>query len=51
MGLGWDLPFGLSIDARYNLGVSNNNNTTSSGAIKNQVIMASVGYRLFKLGN
>lgn len=52
MGLGWDLPFGLSIDARYNLGLSNNNNNPStSGEIKNQVIMASVGYRLFKLGN
>ncbi|SRR5258708_27197324 len=50
MGLGWDLPFGLSIDARYNLGLSNNNNTTASGQIKNQVIMVSAGYRLFKLG-
>ncbi|MBS1486413.1 MAG: PorT family protein [Bacteroidetes bacterium] len=50
MGLGWDLPFGLSIDARYNLGLSNNNNTAIAGEIKNQVIMASVGYRLFKLG-
>ncbi|GHN01373.1 hypothetical protein WSM22_28620 [Cytophagales bacterium WSM2-2] len=50
MGLGWDLPFGLSIDARYNLGISDNNNTGSPGAIKNQVFMASVGYRLFKLG-
>jgi hypothetical protein len=54
MGLGWDLPFGLSIDARYNLGLSNNNNLASQGAtgeVKNQVIMASIGYRLFKLGN
>jgi len=50
MGLGWDLPFGLSIDARYNLGVSDNNNSGSSGQIKNQVIMVSAGYRLFKLG-
>lgn len=50
MGLGWDLPLGLSIDARYNLGLSNNNNTPSSGDLKNKVIMVSVGYRLFKLG-
>lgn len=50
MGLGWDLPFGLSIDARYNLGLTNNNNTSSSGNLKNQVIMVSAGYRLFKLG-
>jgi hypothetical protein len=50
MGLGWDLPFGLSVDARYNLGLSNINNSTASGEIKNQVIMVSAGYRLFKLG-
>lgn len=51
MGLGWDLPFGLSIDARYNLGVSDNNNVSgSSSNVKNQVIMISAGYRLFKLG-
>jgi hypothetical protein len=50
MGLGWDLPFGLSIDARYNLGLSNNNNSGASGNLKNQVIMVSAGYRLFKLG-
>ena len=51
MGLGWDLPFGLSVDARYNLGISDNNNVSGSpGTVKNQVIMISVGYRLFKLG-
>ena len=50
LGLGWDLPFGLSIDARYNLGLSNNNNSGSTSDVKNQVIMISAGYRLFKLG-
>jgi hypothetical protein len=51
MGLGWDLPFGLSIDARYNLGVSDNNNVSgSTSTVKNQVFMISAGYRLFKLG-
>ncbi|CAN5121740.1 porin family protein [soil metagenome] len=50
LGAGWDLPFGLSIDARYNLGVSDNNNEASSSAIKNQVFQASVGYKLFKFG-
>jgi hypothetical protein len=51
MGLGWDLPFGLSIDARYNLGVSDNNNVSgSTSTVKNQVFMVSAGYRLFKLG-
>jgi hypothetical protein len=50
LGLGWDLPFGLSIDARYNLGLTKINNTSGSSAAKNQVIQVSVGYRLFKLG-
>jgi hypothetical protein len=52
-GLGWDLPFGLTLDARYNLGLSKiydkapTNETTNA---KNQVIQVSVGYKLFKLG-
>ncbi len=50
LGLGWDLPFGLTVDGRYNLGLSNNNNTTSQGDVKNQVIQISVGYKLFKFG-
>src|SRR4030095_11593721 len=28
MGVGWDLPFGLSIDGRYNLGLSDNSGTS-----------------------
>ena len=52
LGVGWDLPFGLSVDARYNLGLSDN---ASSGApvseIKNQVIQISAGFKLFKFGN
>lgn len=50
MGLGWDLPFGLSVDGRYNLGVSKANNTSSIPDIKNQVFQLSVGYKIFKLG-
>ena len=50
MGLGWDLPFGLSIDGRYNLGLSKANNTSSIPDIKNQVFQLSVGYKIFKLG-
>lgn len=50
LGLGWDLPFGLTVDGRYNLGLSNNNNSSASGDIKNQVIQISVGYKLFKFG-
>lgn len=53
LGAGVDLPFGLTIDGRYNLGVSDNNNSANSGstdAVKNQVIQVSVGYKLFKFG-
>ncbi|MBS1682608.1 MAG: PorT family protein [Bacteroidetes bacterium] len=61
LGAGWDLPFGLNITARYNLGLSDINKITGTAnpavvsslgttTAKNQVIMISVGYRLFKLG-
>ena len=50
MGAGWDLPFGLNIDARYNLGTSDINNNASAQAAKNQVFQLSVGYKLFKFG-
>ena len=51
LGLGWDLPFGLSVDGRYNLGISDNNKISgSSSTVKNQVIQVSVGYKIFKLG-
>lgn len=50
LGAGWDLPFGLKIDARYNLGLSKIEDDASYQNIKNQVIQLSVGYTLFKLG-
>jgi hypothetical protein len=53
LGLGWDLPFGLTIDARYNLGLSKifkDAPTEETENSKNQVIQVSVGYKLFKLG-
>ena len=49
LGAGWDLPLGLSIDARYNLGLKNVSDD-SSYDIKNQVWQVSVGYKLIKLG-
>ena len=60
-GFGWDLPLGINIGARYNLGLSDINKdtgksnppqTTSMGSVqaKNQVIQISIGYRLFKIG-
>lgn len=53
LGLGWDLPFGLTLDARYNLGVSSIYNRTSSPETengKNQVIQVSLGYKLLRFG-
>lgn len=54
MGLGWDLPFGLSIDARYNMGLSkiykDAPTTQQTEDAKNQVFQLSVGYKLFKFG-
>jgi hypothetical protein len=53
LGAGWDLPFGLTIDARYNIGVSDVKLSPTSSTpvdIKNKVIQVSLGYKLFKLG-
>jgi hypothetical protein len=51
LGLGWDLPFGLTIDARYNLGLSKIDEADPAfDAVKNQVIQLSVGYKFIKLG-
>jgi hypothetical protein len=65
LGAGWDLPFGLNVSARYNLGLSDINeksgialptignsviSSLGTTTAKNQVIQISVGYRLFKFG-
>jgi hypothetical protein len=53
LGLGWDLPFGLTIDARYNLGLSkiyDKAPTNETADAKNQVFQFSLGYKLFKVG-
>ncbi|MCW5910957.1 MAG: PorT family protein [Cyclobacteriaceae bacterium] len=50
LGVGWDLPFGLTIDARYNLGLSKINGGQNDNESKNQVIQVSLGYKLIKLG-
>ena len=51
IGIGWDLPFGLSIDGRYNWGLSDINKNSAQETIKNQVWQISLGYRLFNFGN
>jgi hypothetical protein len=50
MGIGWDLPMKLSIDARYNLGVTEIEDNASLSQTKNQVFQISLGYKLFKFG-
>ncbi len=50
LGAGWDLPFGLTIDARYNLGLSEVYDFANSPEAKNQVFQLSVGFKLIKLG-
>lgn len=53
LGLGWDLPFGLTIDARYNMGLSKIYEDAPSQQTedaKNQVFQVSLGYKLVKLG-
>lgn len=49
LGAGIDLPLNLNLDFRYNLGVSDNNESTAS-TVKNQVFQLSVGFKLFKIG-
>ena len=47
MGAGWDLPMGLTIEGRYNLGLTEIYKYPSqSTAAKNQVFQISLGYRL-----
>lgn len=46
VGLAYDLPVGLFVNARYNLGLSDIRANTSSGdAIKNNVIQVGIGYK------
>jgi opacity protein-like surface antigen len=53
LGLGWDLPFGLTLDARYNLGLSkiyDDAPPQQTGDAKNQVFQFSLGYKLINFG-
>lgn len=51
LGAGWDAPFGLQINARYVIGLSDINDVTGGESIKNKTFQLSLGYSLFKLGN
>jgi hypothetical protein len=50
IGAGWDAPFGLQVNARYVLGISDINDVSGGGEIKNRTFQLSIGYSLFKLG-
>lgn len=49
LGVGWDAPFGLSLDARYNLGVSDVSDVAAA-QIKNQVWQISAGFKILNFG-
>lgn len=49
IGAGWDLPFGLTVDARYNFGLSEFK-LDSGPDLKNRVIQISLGYKFIKMG-
>jgi hypothetical protein len=46
-GIGADLPVGLTLAARYNLGLTDIAEENQGEAVKNGVIQISVGYKLF----
>ena len=50
LGIGWDTPIGLKLDARYNLGVTDNSDDPAYETIKSQVFQLSLGIGIFKLG-
>ncbi|MEL7001658.1 MAG: porin family protein [Bacteroidota bacterium] len=50
LGAGLDLPFGLTANARYNLGLSEIDNSESLAETSNQVFQISLGYRFLSLG-
>jgi hypothetical protein len=50
LGAGFDISK-FSIDARYNLGISEINDNASISAAKNQVFQLSLGFKLFEFGN
>lgn len=53
VGAGWDLPFGLMVEARYIIGLSDvqlRPSTTAPIDFRNQVIQVTVGYKLINIG-
>jgi hypothetical protein len=51
VGLAWDAPFGLVLDARYNIGLSDVSDNSQYGESKSNTFQFSLGYKIFKFGN
>lgn len=47
-GAGYDFPFGLSLDARYNIGVKDINNATNGDEAKSRVFLISIGWNFLR---
>ncbi len=50
LGAGLDIS-NITIDARYNMGISEINDEAGSDAVKNQVFQLSLGFKLFNFGS
>jgi hypothetical protein len=48
VGVGWNAPMGLMVEARYYLGLSDISDYDGVGETKNRVIQLTVGYKLFE---
>jgi hypothetical protein len=48
VGAGWDFGFGLSIDARYNIGVQDINEAADGETTKSRVFLVSLGWNFLK---
>lgn len=52
LGVGIELPFGLNLEGRYNVGLSNiSDNPDTYELLKNQVFQISIGFRFLDLPN
>ena len=49
VGVGWNAPMGIMVEARYYLGLSDISDYEGVESTKNRVIQLTVGYTLFKL--
>jgi hypothetical protein len=48
LGAGWESPFGIEIDLRYNLGVKDINDVSSGEPAKSRVFLLSLGWNFLK---